>query len=582
MKKLFLLFSTFTLLLSACILPQTEYSTHKIVVKNNGNDCTSALISALEKAKKIATKKNVEIHFEKSTYLFGGNYAPDLYVFTSNNDEGLKRVIFPIIDFENITINGNGAKFLFDGRVNPFVVRNSKNVKFKNFTCDLTRSGHSEAIVLDTFKGGAILEMKEEFPFEIVQGCLMFVGNKNGISTIQKRDNYYVYRSMLEFNPQRKAIEYNVADIWTNDFGAFRADLIKDRKFKLYNSHANFKRGNVVVFSLGARYNSMFAVDECRNITFENITIHDAYGMGIIGQNSTNIVVDNCKFTPSKNRIVSCSADATHFVNCEGKIVLKNSLFENQMDDATNIHGIYERLVKIEDKNTFISELVHRQQYGFKTFSVGDEIEFVDRLSMITKAKAKIKSVEVINKQFKRVTLDSDIPLNVKELDAIAKIRNYPEVIIKNNIIRNNRARGMLLNCRGTTVVENNLFSTSGSALYFEGDAGNWFEQGGVRNCTIRNNIFENCNYARGWGNAVIEVAAGIKNNKEHSRYNRNITIENNVFKMFDETSLLKIYCVDNLLWRKNKIEKTNAFPAKRKLPPFVVEFSSNIKIQEN
>ena len=565
------------LLLSACATPCVVNGDCKIVVKNNGGDCTSALLEALKKAKSYNGKKNVEISFEKSTYLFGGNFAPDIYVFTSNNDEGLKRVIFPIIDFQNITINGNGAKFVFDGRINPFVVRNSKNVKFKNFTCDLARSGHSEAVVLESFKGGAVLEIKEDFPFEIAQGCLMFVGKKDSISAAQVYDNYYVHRSMLEFNPKRNAIEYNVADVWVNGFGVFRVDSLGGRKIKLYHTNADFKKGNIVVFSLGTRHHSMFAVDACRDVLFENITVHDAYGMGIIGQNTRNIIVDNCKFTPAKNRIVSCAADATHFVNCEGEIVLKNSLFENQMDDATNIHGIYERLAKIESSDTFISELVHRQQYGFKTFAVGDEIEFVDRQSMITKVCAKIKSVEVINKQFKRITLTTPIPQEVEELDAVAKIRDYPNIVIKNNIIRNNRARGMLLNCRGKTIVENNLFATSGSALYFEGDASRWYEQGGVRDCTIRNNVFENCNYAKGWGNAVIEVAAGITKNRQESRYNRNITIENNTFKMYDGTSLLKIFCVDNLKWRNNKIETTTAFPKKRNLEPFIVEHSSDV-----
>ncbi len=568
------------LLLSACVGQTADNNNYKILVKNSGGDSTPALLSALEKAKSY-NGKNVEIHFEKSTYLFGGDFAPDVYVFTSNNDEGLKRVIFPLIDFQNITINGNGAKFVFDGRINPFLIRNSKNIKFKNFTCDLVRSGHTEALVLDTFKGGAVLEMKPDFPFEIVQGCLMFMGKKDSITTTQKRDTYYIYRSMLEFNPQRNAIEYNVADVWANEFGAFRADFIGGRKFKLYNTNAKFKKGNIVVFSLGARYHSMFAVDECCDVFFENVTVHDAYGMGIIGQNTRNIVVDNCKFTPAKNRIVSCSADATHFVNCEGKIVLQNSLFENQMDDATNIHGIYERLAKIESANTFISELVHRQQYGFKTFAVGDEIEFVDRHSMITKTTAKIKSVEVINKQFKRIVLTAPIPQGVKKFDAIAKIRNYPEVVIQNNIIRNNRARGMLLNCRGKTLVKNNYFSTSGSALYFEGDASNWFEQGGVRDCTIINNTFENCNYAKGWGNAVIEVAAGITKDRQKSRYNRNIKIENNTFKMFDGTSLLKIFCVDNLVWKNNRVEKTTSFPPKRNLPPFITEHSSNVVLSK-
>ncbi len=574
---------TFLLLTTLTLFTQTACSPKEINVadfgaKPDGSDCTPAVLKAIAKAKSAG---GGTIVFGAGTYCFGGDFAPDMFVSNSNNDSGIRRVVFPLVDCQNITIDGRGAKFIFDGRINPFVVKNSKNIFFKNFSCDLARSGHSEAEIIEAQKDALIVKIDEKrFPYELKNGMLIFVGNKNSLTTSQLPNNYYRHVAMLEFDPKTRAVAYNARDYFLWRAQTARADKLPDGNIKIHYKGIVGTKGNIIVFGLGERPHPMFAIDASTNVSLNSITVFDAIGMGLIAQNSRDIFLEKYNVEAGEGRIVSCAADATHFVSCEGKIVLNNCSFAGQMDDATNIHGIYERVKNVENPTTLITELVHNQQYSVNTFKAGDEIEFVDRMSMKTKAKAKIKSVEILNNQFKRVVLDAPVPEGCGALDSVAKIRDYPEIIITNNKIWRNRARGMLLNCRGKTRVENNYFSSSGAALYFEGDARYWFEQGGVRDCVIRNNVFENCNYAMGWGSAVIEVAAGISADKDTSRYNRNIVIEDNTFRMYDASSLLKIYCVDNLTWRKNKVEKTTAYPPKRNLKPFVVENSSNISIK--
>jgi hypothetical protein len=92
----------------------------------------------------------------------------------------------------------------------------------------------------------------------------------------------------------------------------------------------------------------------------------------------------------------------------------------------------------------------------------------------------------------------------------------------------------MLFNCYGKTIVENNRFHSPFAAILFEGDAYFWYEQGGVTDCTIQNNFFDNCLFWL-WGKAIIDVGAGIKENKDTSRYNKNIKVLNNTFRTFDE-----------------------------------------------
>ena len=59
-------------------------------------------------------------------------------------------------------------------------------------------------------------------------------------------------------------------------------------------------------------------------------------------------------------------------------------------------------------------------------------------------------------------------------------------------------------------MVEDNHFHNPGAAILIAGDANYWFEAGAVRDVTIRNNHFDNCNYGV-WGQACIEISPEIE-----------------------------------------------------------------------
>jgi hypothetical protein len=259
--------------------------------------------------------------------------------------------------------------------------------------------------------------------------------------------------------------------------------------------------------------------------------------------------------------------------------VLSDNLFENQKDDATNIHGVYVQVAERTGEDGVIVRLRHRQQHGFDFLEPGKTVEFVRGKSMVTYATKEVSSVERINRELTRLTLKGGVPEALEIGDALAEVRDYPEVLIRNNTIRNNRARGMLLNCRGPVVVEGNYFHTPGAAILFEGDAFHWFEQGGVRDCVIRNNTFDNCLFGV-WGKAVIDVKAGIREDRENSRYNKNIVVTENVFRLFGSYPLLNAYCVDGITWERNSVERTQAYPPRGKSSSlFLVEYSDNVTI---
>ena len=547
-------------------------------VSSENQDCTPGLIKSLQACK---DSKDVELIFPKGIYNFYPDFGVDKYCFISNNDEGLKRVVFLLEHMKNFTINGQGSSFIFHGFINPFVINNSSNVVFKNFSIDFTRSFHSEATILAQNSDGLDIDIPKDYPYMIDNGILVFIDEElnDRVITSLSPENIYPYGILLEFDSKKHETASMARDYFVQN-SPLPATSLGDRKVRIFHKTLKGTPGNTLVFDPSNRNYPGFAVSDCQDIRFENVTIFHAGGMGIVAQRTHNIAVVSCKITPSGNRAISTTADATHFANCTGKIELSGCLFQNQMDDATNIHGIYVQIAKKLSSNEVIVQLKHYQQLGFDFLVPGTKIEFVQGKSLITKGTAKIISALRFNKDFTSVKFSTDLPNDIKVGDVIADISELPFVHIHDNIIGKNRARGMLLNCKGKTIVENNTFHSAGAAIMFEGDANYWFEQGGVSDCTIQNNIFDNCMFGV-WGEAVLDVKAVIKLQRDVSRYNRNIKIINNEFRVFDDALLLQTYCVDGLIWKDNKIVKNNEYPASRTNKSlFKVENSDNINIE--
>ena len=63
----------------------------------------------------------------------------------------------------------------------------------------------------------------------------------------------------------------------------------------------------------------------------------------------------------------------------------------------------------------------------------------------------------------------------------VENISHNVALTFRHNIVRCNRARGMLIASRGRTVIEDCDFHTSGAAILFEANGEYWFESGGTQ-----------------------------------------------------------------------------------------------------
>lgn len=546
-------------------------------------DATSAVRAALRALHDLRdglsdSPEDRQLTFPPGTYHFWPDRAEEHYLFISNNDEGLKRIAFPLFDIDGLTIDGQGSTFFFHGFLVPFALRDCAHIRLTGFTLDWERTFHSEGTVLAAREGSVDLEFSPAFPYAVERERLSFLnemGEKMGLG------------APLEFDPKRRETAFKVYDSYAVRGGYHRTEELGPGRVRF---HAELRTlptpGNILVLPPDHRLCPAITVGDSRDIVIDNITLRHSGGMGIIAQRTENVSVRNMAVTPGPGRMVSLTADATHFVNCRGRIEMTGCRFENQMDDATNVHGIYARIARRIGGDTIEVETVHPQQSGIAVADyrdIGDSLEFVRGESLQSYHEAIIVEAGRLNKRFTRIRLATALPDNVRIGDAVQSLSRQPDITIRNCVSRGNRARGFLVSTRGETLIENNHFHTAGAAILIEGDASHWFESGAVQNVGIRGNHFDNCNYGV-WGQATIQVSPRIEPpHRGGNGYHRNIHIENNLFKTFHDL-LIKAHSVDGLAISGNRIRSSSDYPPPEIFypEPFSVSDSQNVRITEN
>jgi hypothetical protein len=235
---------------------------------------------------------------------------------------------------------------------------------------------------------------------------------------------------------------------------------------------------------------------------------------------------------------------------------------ENQMDDATNIHGNYATIDRIAGPRCIELRFMHSQHAGFPLLAAGDSAAFSDGRTLHPLGGASVRAVNVINRDLLAVHLADDLPPGIAPGTLVHNAgQTAPEVEISDCVFTGNRARGILLGSAGKTRVAGNIFHNPGAAILLEGDGKTWFEQAAVRDLTITGNRFENCNFGV-WGNAVIEISSPhLDENGLGERCHRNITIVGNTFVSFDGTPLLVAKGAEGLVFERNNHEQSDAYP---------------------
>lgn len=564
-------------------------------------DATQAVYEALRQCKQTNAHKLI---IPNGTYNFYPDMAYEKYCMISNNDNGAKRIAFPLINFKNLEIDANGSEFIFHGQMVPFLIEKSSGITLKGFSIDWDQPFNFQAIVTGSNAQGNSFDIKvyEECKTFLRKGGLYFSqntkanGKVEGPTGLRGIDPFVVpWIQNLEWNlffdSKTKAVRTDYSNIQTLpssmlESSACRIESLGANEYRLYNAAKKLPEPSMVLVSKGKlhhnRQSPAIVVMKSSNLSLQNINIYHAGAMGLICERTDNVELTdfNVCLREGSDRMVTTTADATHFVGCRGKIRFKDCLFENMLDDATNVHGIYVRVLKRTGNDTLMARIVHFQQHGHPFAEAGDLLGFSSQETLIPYAQARVKSVNVISGELMEITFEKDLDNLLTGKTILENLTWQADLEISNCTVRNNRARSILVTSAGKVVIKNNLFERSSMMnILLEGDAFFWHESGSVRDVEIVGNRFVDLNP----DSPSILISPKIPGFDElPSSYHKNIRVEDNVFEIHG-SSVFEAKHSQNLIFKNNTIKKADGYlEARNANPALLFNYCQDIIIEDN
>jgi len=535
-----------------CLLISCNSKSIEVInIAYSEGDMTTTVREAIENAK----GKDVKLVFEKGIYTFKTDYAIGKYMFVTNHGNGFKKIIFNFEGFNSVQIEGNGSEFIFRGQTAPFLFDGCKNINVKNLTLDWDIPFSFQGDVIAINKDENYYDLKpytKGYSWKLKKGQIQFPGINNF--------NFSSLGSSLSHNKETKAVDY----------GAWDQNLITNYVEKLPNGNLRFHDKNMKKFprvgsvfqskgdKVNNRYAPAFLVKNSKNIEFNNVVIHHALGMGFLFERSENINILNSGIyiREGSDRVISIIADATHFANCKGDILIENCRLEGMYDDGTNVHGTYVEVNKVIDTKTVRVTLKHHQQMGFEFAGIGDDIWFIKNPNPQRTGENRVSAVKIINDIYTDLSFENELPSDLKTGDILENKTWNPNFTMRGNTIRDHRARNIIIKTPKKIIIEDNDLSSMMSSIMLRGETFFWFESGNVEDVIIRNNRFVHCAYG-GAEHAILKVSPRLGKTFDSTiTYDRNIQFINNTIETFDNR-IVWADRVDGLIIKGNTIKQT-------------------------
>ena len=545
---------------------------------NGENDMTAPFMAAVEL---VRVTGGGEIRLGRGTYHFRSPRPARFYV--SNHNNPMPRNVF--ITLENLsdaTVSGEDGQveFVFHGEGTGIRVEKCANLSLRGIRLDYATPWFVETR-FESFDAGrpVVRSAPPQFSMAVDDGRLAAIGEG-------WKNRPHLFGVFTSGTGTFLGWRWTKGEATALGGNRFR---IEDDWRTLGFAHA-VSPGDVVLARDPFRPNPAIFVNCSVNTHFEDCVIYSSPGIGLLAQRSENVsyrgrgqAADRRAGSfakPEGGRLTSLQADATHFSNCKGTVVVENCLFEGMSDDAINVHSTYLQIEAVTSPNTVVCRYRHAASVGFEVFQSGERLRFIKAQTLEEiERTVKVRTMRMTGEDRVELTLEGGVPDGIKVGDAVENADWQPAVTFRGNIVRNCTARGALFTTSGRVLCESNLFEhVANQPILLEGDASEWYESGGCRDVTIRRNVFRDG--MRLFGKGMIQIAPNVRDLAfQRARYHRNILIEENEFEQ-PRSTLLFARGVSNIVWRANRVSR-NGNGAVDGAQPFDVADCEDVKIDE-
>lgn len=521
---------------------------------SNGKNATPAVTEAL---KQLEGADAARLVFEKGTYHFYEDGAVKRTYAVSNNSYGEKTVVFHMNGIKALTVDGGGAELVFHGRAFPFIADGCQGLTLCNMTLDRALPPVAELRFRDVCDEGFFVEIdKQKTPYTVENGDVIF--HREGWE-LSSRERMLALHKIEPFAVQYLFTEH-CADMRENLPAPLMDAVAKEEeggiRFRYLSStptRCRFSEGELALSNLeGGRDIDVFFLVGCENTVIKNVTVRRGVGMGIIAVTCRNLSIDGFR-TDSEhyNAAFSLTADALHFVNCDGRLDIRNCAISNTMDDAINVHGIYTELQSAERNRLFV-RLLHHEQKGVNIYRPHDILQLIDPVSMDIVAKFEVSGAELDEHDKFSICIEGRF---ISGEDAVKKgffvenAQRMPDVNVCNN--RFCHLPHLRISGAGEILIENNDMNECAAGLLAMDLAQYWYESGRIKHLVFRKNRVKSCHKLGGRACVYISVS-GFKHGEAPKIHDCIEIVENEFVDVRDFA--VSADGVKNLILRDNKI----------------------------
>lgn len=464
----------------------------------DGADAVPVLRDAVAKCRENGIHRLV---LEPGVWNLFPDKADGEFRHVTNHDSGYRRMAVNLDGFKDFELDGSGSTFMCHGVIMPIAVSRSENITVRNLVIDWDKPFQLEGSVVAVGEDFFEVEMLPECEVELRNGKLMggmaegFFGEEQNVKEARQdiRWNYWI-------NPTTRAAAavQPVLKLWNAKMHLF-AEVTEAgiNSFRIRNAHNILPAVGSVMVCKGMnrpnRLSPALHFSSVDGVLVENVTVHRSGGMGLVVEDCADVIANGFKVAlrDGAKSLVTTTADATHFMGCRGTVRVENCLFENMLDDSCNVHGVYAIAGDLLSPTRLAISFSHFQQLGTVFARPGDHIRLIKRDTLLGYADCEVTAITRYNEDYYVLTLDRALDGVLLPNSSVENLSARPDVVFRNNTVRNNRARSVLMTAGGKVLIENNLFERSSMmSILIEGDNEFWYESGAVEEVIIQNNKF--------------------------------------------------------------------------------------------
>jgi polygalacturonase len=327
-------------------------------------DMTADVLSAVES---VRAAGGGTVRLSAGTYHFRSPTAMRFYV--SNHNNPLPRNVFlPLTNLTDVAVSGENVDFVFHGEGVGVMLQDCRRTSLSGIRIDYATPWFVEAR-FESFDSGrpVIKSAPPQFTLAVEGGHLVSIGE----------------------GWKGKPRLFGVFDSGTGEFCGWRwtkgdATSLGGDRFRLEDDWrslgfaAAMSPGDVVLVRDPYRPNPAIFVNRSVDTRFEDCVIYSSPGISLLAQRSENVAFCGSGkaedrragsfVKPGCGRLTSLQADATHFSNCKGRVVVENCLFEGMSDDAINVHATCLMIESMPDAHRLVCRYRHSAAVGFEVF----------------------------------------------------------------------------------------------------------------------------------------------------------------------------------------------------------------------